>query len=80
MSHSTKSLYRDPVNGAICGICAGFADYFNQDVVLVRVVATVLLLFFSGITLIAYIILRLVLPEKPVSGRVFEHPPENPKS
>ncbi|MFH2069517.1 MAG: PspC domain-containing protein [Candidatus Omnitrophota bacterium] len=56
-----KRLYRSPTERRIAGICGGLAEYFNVDPVLVRVIFVVLFLL-SGIGLLAYIILWLVLP------------------
>jgi len=56
-----KRLYRSPTERRIAGICGGLAEYFNVEPVLVRVIFVVLF-FLSGIGLLAYIILWLVLP------------------
>ena len=56
-----KRLYRSPTERRIAGICGGLAEYFNVDPVLMRVIFVVLFLL-SGIGLLAYIILWLVLP------------------
>jgi phage shock protein C len=80
MNSEPRVLYRDPANGVFCGVCAGLAAYFKQDVILLRIIAITLLLLFSGVTFIVYIIMRLVLPIKPVSGRVIEHPTQPPQA
>jgi phage shock protein PspC (stress-responsive transcriptional regulator) len=59
-----KTLYRIPKNGIIAGVCAGLADYFNMDVTLMRVLFVVGA-FISGLGLLLYIILAIILP---VSG------------
>ncbi len=48
----------------LAGVCGGFAEYFDMDATVVRVVYVLLTLFtiFSGIIL--YIILMLIMPEK----------------
>ena len=56
-----KRLYRSPTEHRIAGICGGLAEYFNVDPVLVRVIF-VILFFLSGIGLLVYIILWLVVP------------------
>jgi phage shock protein C len=61
-----KRLYRSKTDKVIWGICGGLANYFALDPVLIRVIAVVLLIicvFFP--TLVAYIILRFVVPEEP---------------
>ena len=47
---SRKKLYRDLENKRVAGVCAGLGNYFNFDVVLMRVLfaAVTLILFFSG--------------------------------
>lgn len=63
MENSSR-LYRSN-NKTIGGVCAGLADYFDLDVVLIRV-AFVLLLLFGGVGLLAYIILWIVIPQQPM--------------
>ena len=58
-----KRLIRPKNNKVIAGVCAGIANYFNVDPVLVRIIWLVLLLFF-GIGLFAYLLLWVVMPEK----------------
>ncbi len=48
----------------IAGVCGGLAEYFDIDPVIVRVLALVLL-FGAGSGLLAYILLWIVVPEKP---------------
>ena len=45
-----KKLYRDLENKRIAGVCAGLGNYFDYDVVLIRVLfaAVTLILFFTG--------------------------------
>lgn len=58
-----KRLTRPKNNKVIAGVCAGIANCFNVDPVLVRIIWLVLLLFF-GIGLFAYLLLWVVMPEK----------------
>ncbi len=62
---SQKRLYRDTENQKIFGVCAGFSDYFDIDVTLIRVI-WVLLLLCAGTGLLAYIILAIVVEPKSV--------------
>ncbi len=62
---SQKRLYRDTENQKIFGVCAGLSDYFDIDVTLIRVI-WVLLFFFGGTGLIAYIVLAIVVEPKSV--------------
>lgn len=65
-----KRLYRDKERGAVCGVCAGIADYFGWDVSIVRVV-TVIGMFLTPFMWIAYIILCFALPRKPRKAEVY---------
>jgi phage shock protein PspC (stress-responsive transcriptional regulator) len=58
-----KPLRRSRKNKVIAGVCAGLADYFNIDMILVRLI-WVLVVLFSGIFpgVIAYFICWLVIP------------------
>lgn len=57
----TKRLYRSENHKLIGGVCGGMANYFNIDVVIVRIVA--LILFFSfGFGFLAYIIMWIAVP------------------
>lgn len=58
-----KRLTRPKNNKIIAGVCAGFANYFNVDPVIIRIIWLILLLFF-GVGLFAYLILWLIMPEK----------------
>ena len=64
MNNSSK-LYRSETDKKIGGVCGGLANYFDIDVVLIRV-AFVLLLLFGGGGLLAYIILWVVIPVEPM--------------
>ena len=46
----------------IAGVCSGLANYFEIDVVLVRV-AFVFTTFFVGFAILLYIILAIVAPD-----------------
>lgn len=61
-----KRLYRSKTNKMIAGVCGGFADYFNIDPVVVRLIAVAALLFGFFPAFLAYIICWAVVPEKPV--------------
>ena len=63
------------------GVCGGLAEYFNTDTILVRLLFLVLVIFAGG-GLLAYIILWIITPEKPVDYSQFQNPPtmENKQS
>ena len=48
----------------IAGVCAGFAEYFDLDITIVRVVWLIIALFGGG-GVLAYIIAWIVMPEAP---------------
>jgi phage shock protein C len=58
-------LYRSRADRMISGVCGGLAQYFAIDPVLVRV-AFVALGIATGVGLLAYIILAIVVPERPI--------------
>lgn len=53
-----KRLYRDENNKVVAGVCAGIANYFAIDPVVVRILAILTL----GVTLIPYFILWVAIP------------------
>lgn len=58
-----KRLRRNKIDGVIGGVCAGLADYFGIDVVIVRIMAIVGLIFLGGISLPAYILMWIFVPK-----------------
>jgi len=60
-----KRLYRSRKNRVLGGVCGGLADYLNLDVSMVRLVA-ILVIFFGGLSFLAYIVLWIVVHEEPV--------------
>jgi phage shock protein C len=59
-----KRLVRPREGRKIAGVCAGFAEYFDLDVTLVRVVWVVCSLFgLAGV--VAYVAAWIVMPEEP---------------
>ena len=73
MKEKPKKLYRyiDEQHRVFAGVLAGFAEYFNVDVVMVRVIFTLFVLvtgFFPGI--LAYIVFIYIMPAKPYSDQV----------
>lgn len=57
-----KKLFRDLENANIAGVCAGLANYFNMDVMIVRLIFIFIVLF-AGFGIPLYIILWIVLPK-----------------
>jgi phage shock protein PspC (stress-responsive transcriptional regulator) len=56
-----RRLFRDENHKLVGGVCSGIANYFDIDIVIVRIVFLVLLLSF-GIGFIPYIILWIAVP------------------
>lgn len=59
-----KKLMRLRSDRKIAGVCSGFAEYFDLDVTMVRVV-WLIVAFFGGGGILAYIIAWIVIPEEP---------------
>lgn len=59
-----KKLYRSRKDKMIAGVCGGIAEYFNIDVVWVRLIA-ILLLLAEGVGFILYIVAWIIVPENP---------------
>ena len=59
-----RKLYRSRTERSIAGICGGLAEYFGLDTSLVRI-GTLILILFGGLSIWAYIILWIVIPEEP---------------
>lgn len=62
-SAPAKKLRRIVAQKKIAGVCAGFAEYFDMDVTLMRLIWVGLLLIPPNIGIIAYIIAWIVLPK-----------------
>ena len=61
-----NKLYRNTSDSTISGVCSGLAEHFNMDTSIVRILF--ILMFFSSFPIgIIYIIMALVVPEKPKS-------------
>lgn len=57
-------LYRNRSNGAWCGVLAGIADYFNIDVVIVRIGFFLSFFIFGPLIFVAYFIACFVIPAR----------------
>jgi len=62
--NNVKRLYRSRDDRMIAGVCAGLAEYVDIDPTIVRLLF-VLGLFAGGATFWAYLVMMLVIPEKP---------------
>ncbi|HXY13743.1 MAG TPA: PspC domain-containing protein [Terriglobales bacterium] len=61
-----KRLVRPRANRKIAGVCAGFAEYFDLDVTLVRVVWLISVFLGVGLSLIAYVAAWIIMPDEPL--------------
>ena len=58
---ANNRFYRDSKNKVLGGVCSGLANYFNIDVILVRVLFAASLLF-VGVGLGIYLLLWILAP------------------
>jgi len=63
-SQARTKLVRPRVGRKVAGVCLGFAEYFDLDVTLVRVVWLITALL-TCIGFIPYLIAWIVMPEEP---------------
>lgn len=59
-----KKLYKSSRDRKLCGVCGGLAEYFGIDSTVVRLIWAILILFF-GLSLWAYIVCALIMPNEP---------------
>jgi len=57
-----RRLFRDPDNAMIAGVAAGLANYFDIDVIIVRLLF-IALVFFGGSGVLIYLVLWVLVPE-----------------
>ena len=73
-----KKLYRSVTDKMLAGVCGGLAEYFSIDPVIVRLIFVLAVIFGAGSGILAYIILWIIVPQKPYIITPFN--PEQPKS
>jgi phage shock protein C len=61
-----KLLIRPRTGRKIAGVCAGFAEYFDLDVTLVRVVWVISAFIPTCIGLIGYLVAWILVPNEPL--------------
>jgi len=59
-----KRLYRSQKDKIIAGVCGGIGEYFSIDPLIIRIIA-VILFFWGGSGIIAYIIGMIIIPLDP---------------
>lgn len=63
------SLYRDPENGKIAGVCAGIAEYFKLETWLVRILTVTAFFLMAGpFVVVTYIAAWFILDKKPANA------------
>ena len=64
MAKKVKRLYRAAKkDSVIAGVCAGIADYFGIDPVIIRLI-WILLVFGYGFGFLAYLLAWIIIPRK----------------
>ena len=58
-----KRLTRSATDKKIAGVCAGFANYFDLDPTLVRII-WLLMVLGAGVGVLAYLICWIAMPEE----------------
>lgn len=59
-----KKLYKDVSRRKVSGVLAGFSDYINGDVTLIRILYILLSIKFISITIVIYFVCALIMPDK----------------
>lgn len=61
-----RKLYLDKQKAKVSGVCAGVADYFGIDPMIVRIATVLIGLFGGGLIFLGYILLAIFLDAKSV--------------
>ncbi len=59
-----KTLYKTKQGALVGGVCAGFAEVYDWDVTMVRIVYALILVFGVGSPVLLYLLLYIILPDK----------------
>ena len=63
-----NSLWRDPDNGIVAGVCAGLGERLGVDPILLRVGFLVVAIVTAGVAVIAYLVAWAVIPASSSAG------------
>ena len=66
----TERLYRSPDDRILAGVAGGVAEILDADPSIVRIVWALLIVLTGGIALLVYIVMAIVVPERPVGVEV----------
>lgn len=75
-SGTARKLFRDTDNEMLGGVAGGFANYFQVDVVWVRLFFVLATVFASGIGILLYIAAWIIIPPSPPSVTAAPVPPK----
>lgn len=59
-----KKLYRSKIDKKLCGVCGGFAEYFEIDPTILRILLIIFVLC-GGAGILAYIVAALLMQTNP---------------
>lgn len=65
MTSPRTTLYKDPYNRKVMGVCAGIADYTGVNAIWVRLGALALIPITGGFVFMPYILMGMLLNKKP---------------
>ena len=62
----TDRLYRSPDDRMLAGVAGGLAEMLDFDPSIIRIVWAVLIVLTGGLALLVYIVMAIVVPERPI--------------
>lgn len=69
-SDSIRKLYKSRTERKLFGVCGGLGTYFDMDPTIVRLLFVVSAIASFGITIFAYFVMAIVVPEKPITAQI----------
>lgn len=70
MTISGRTLYLDKGSAKLLGVCAGLAEFLGVDTLWVRLGFVAATLIGSGLPLLAYLVMAMVVEAKPAANVV----------
>ncbi len=64
MAQEAQKMYRSKSHKVFLGVCGGIAEYLKLDPIIIRIIF-IILAFWNGIGIIAYIVSAIFMPENP---------------
>ena len=71
--NASKVLMRPRDGRMLAGVCAGVADYFSLDVILVRVIWAVVSVITGGAGVLAYLAAWIIIPDEGQKSSIAEN-------